>query len=547
MAINKSFNFKNWNEITSPREALHAQDLFNIIGLSRGFGIKSGCSISRTTNTITIADGVVSIDGNDVNFTEDSVIIDDTGMSSGEYRWTIIYITPAGAIGKTDGTANSIGNVIAKPTDKTNLVICAALKTHGTDLVDEDIQPMAINLTGHQSILDNYLSEGTGITYSAGLISIDGTIVLQHSDVDDIAVDGATNVPISSNWAFDHNANASAHHTKYSNSDVDAHLSGGTMIDYSSGVISHADTSSQGSVNNSNGTVIQDITLDSRGHITDIGSTNLDSRYYTESESDARFINDFDAGQTIQDFAGGEATFFTFYNTTNSDSNNVKGVNIRHDGTSRNTGDVFLSFRDGDNTQLGYVHSSVVYATFTGGHESQSLVFDKHKWRKGWIVSSTGVIDEPRDISRALPYIEVSTKRKDKRVIGVYSGWLKGHRGRECTLNIEREIKLENGKTKIVDDCHSHHSKGWDADLDLITYNSLGEGMVLVTDINGEPQNGDYIQSSDYMGIGEKQDDDILHSYTVAKLTENINWSKVEIDEEYGIKIVLVGCTYHCG
>ena len=43
--------------------------------------------------------------------------------------------------------------------------------------------------------------------------------------------------------------------------------------------INHADTSSQASVNNSNGTVIQDITLDTYGHITGIASTNLDGRY----------------------------------------------------------------------------------------------------------------------------------------------------------------------------------------------------------------------------------------------------------------------------
>ena len=39
--------------------------------------------------------------------------------------------------------------------------------------------------------------------------------------------------------------------------------------------LSHADTSSQGSVNNSGNTVIQDITLDTYGHITAIGSTTI--------------------------------------------------------------------------------------------------------------------------------------------------------------------------------------------------------------------------------------------------------------------------------
>ncbi len=52
----------------------------------------------------------------------------------------------------------------------------------------------------------------------------------------------------------------------------------------------HCDTSSQGSVNNSNGCVIQDVTLDGFGHVTALGSTNLDSRYFTETESDARFL-----------------------------------------------------------------------------------------------------------------------------------------------------------------------------------------------------------------------------------------------------------------
>lgn len=43
--------------------------------------------------------------------------------------------------------------------------------------------------------------------------------------------------------------------------------------------LQHADTSSQASVNNSNGTVIQDVTLDDYGHVTGLASVDLDSRY----------------------------------------------------------------------------------------------------------------------------------------------------------------------------------------------------------------------------------------------------------------------------
>jgi hypothetical protein len=55
--------------------------------------------------------------------------------------------------------------------------------------------------------------------------------------------------------------------------------------------LSHADTSSQASVDNSNGNVIQDVTLDTYGHITALASTNLDNRYYTEAEIDSTLTN----------------------------------------------------------------------------------------------------------------------------------------------------------------------------------------------------------------------------------------------------------------
>ena len=69
----------------------------------------------------------------------------------------------------------------------------------------------------------------------------------------------------------------------------------------SSVTISHADTSTQASVNNSNGTVIQDITLDTYGHITAIGSVNLDSRYQLIAAPAAPTItNTTLSGETVE-------------------------------------------------------------------------------------------------------------------------------------------------------------------------------------------------------------------------------------------------------
>ena len=55
-------------------------------------------------------------------------------------------------------------------------------------------------------------------------------------------------------------------------------LTGGGDLS-SNKTISHDDTSSQANVNNTNGNVIQSITLDTFGHIQSITSTNLDTRY----------------------------------------------------------------------------------------------------------------------------------------------------------------------------------------------------------------------------------------------------------------------------
>jgi hypothetical protein len=43
--------------------------------------------------------------------------------------------------------------------------------------------------------------------------------------------------------------------------------------------------------------------------------------------------------------------------------------------------------------------------------------------------------------------------------------------------------------------------------------NTLGEGGIMVINSNGNIENGDYITTSNYLGYGEIQDDDLLHNY----------------------------------
>ena len=45
-----------------------------------------------------------------------------------------------------------------------------------------------------------------------------------------------------------------------------------------------------------------------------------------------------------------------------------------------------------------------------------------------------------------------------------------------------------------------------------------------------------------------KQNDDILHNYTVAKVTQDVDFSSPDaITLPNGIKAMFVGATYHCG
>lgn len=58
-----------------------------------------------------------------------------------------------------------------------------------------------------------------------------------------------------------------------------------------------------------------------------------------------------------------------------------------------------------------------------------------------------------------------------------------------------------------------------------ITINNVNNGKVYVCDYNGTIEIGDFITTSPIIGIGMKQNDDILHNYTVAKVITNCDFN----------------------
>ena len=190
---------------------------------------------------------------------------------------------------------------------------------------------------------------------------------------------------------------------------------------------------------------------------------------------------------------------------------------------------------------------NLIQNTFTGIHRvfTEDPLFDKEQPQlfkenyEGRIVISSGKIatDTNEDdknweikydkdgitIEDALPMIELSRKKKDKRVFGVIGA---------AKRNVNRPER--------------------------IIINSVGEGAICICNSNGNFENGDFIQSSDYLGYGERQDDDLFHNYTVGKITIDCDFTLnsplyqcLEIDELDAngnkLRVAFVSCIYHCG
>ena len=191
---------------------------------------------------------------------------------------------------------------------------------------------------------------------------------------------------------------------------------------------------------------------------------------------------------------------------------------------------------------------------FTGQHGNKPINLDlKTNIQNyiGLIVSSTGAyysvnpitqeITTGKDaiqISEALPEIKLTDTDQDKAVWGVVTNVKNDNYNTDGTIEIDNNTQFGDRLGENV-----------------IRVNGLGEGAIWVTNINGNIENGDYICSSTIPGYGRKQNDDLLHNYTVAKSTMDcdfdLNNDNLYVCEEFEFegqtyKKAFIGCTYHC-
>jgi hypothetical protein len=132
-------------------------------------------------------------------------------------------------------------------------------------------------------------------------------------------------------------------------------------------------------------------------------------------------------------------------------------------------------------------------------------------------------------IDESLPIVSLSNVVQDKACFGVVS----------ATEEANTTFRVETTNGGVI----STIPKTLGDNRAIV--NSVGEGAIWVVDTNGPLESGDYITTSNVVGYGQKQDDDILHNYTVAKITMDCDFtgSNVAVQtikrEETGLQTIM--------
>ena len=174
-----------------------------------------------------------------------------------------------------------------------------------------------------------------------------------------------------------------------------------------------------------------------------------------------------------------------------------------------------LGFLGEDGTEHGYLVDSgtVNIIDFTGQHRAvvDKINVSDYQNFEGLIVSANKnkYINVDKDIttgsnaiqiSQSLPVVSLSNVVHDKACYGVISG----------SEDVDSRTYQQGTFVSVFE-----KQKG-----DTRAFiNSVGEGAMWVTDINGPLESGDYITTSNVAGYGQKQDGAGLMNYTVAKIT----------------------------
>lgn len=305
--------------------------------LTQGTGVTiTNNSGEGATPTIAIGQSVATTDDvtfNSVTVSEDVVV---SGNLLVEGTTTTINTNEVN-IGDNILLLNS--DETGTPSQNAGFEIERGISTNVSFLWDETSDRWTL---GSQSLVaSSFIGSLTGNASTASKLLFGRNITLGGDLSGSVTFDGSTNVTLNATI----NSESVVLGTDTSGNYVET-VTGGSGIDVSGGgvgataTVSHADTSSQLSVNNSNGTVIQDVTLDGFGHVTGLASTNLDSRFMRLSTNQTvNGLKTFANTTILQSTTAGHPAAKILHNI---EETNIPALIVASDGEST---DVIAEFR----------------------------------------------------------------------------------------------------------------------------------------------------------------------------------------------------------
>lgn len=336
-------------------------------------------------------------DGNTANFTGSTVTNGDAygrsvnGSWSSLYRWGGIYFT----WDSDDYGTNTHHSIRSTYGD-----------SYGDNLTMNSFNHIRFNIDSNNNNTGSVFEVGANTTGT-------GNVIFQVNDSGNVSWTGSLTggtVP----WARVTGAPAFVTSSGVTSVATGGGLTGGTIT--STGTISHADTSSQASVDNSGATVIQDVTLDTYGHVTGLGSVTLTAATVgaaTSSHSHYNLLSDGSWASSPATIASGDRLVIVDASATPGKINHATltfGTSanqfLANNGTWINAGDLFTglsSIRLGGGSVSGSTSSIAIgvgadarssYSTAVGG-EAEAGVDSAHTYSSafGYDATALGAFD----------------------------------------------------------------------------------------------------------------------------------------------------------
>jgi len=408
--------------VTVPAEKYLVRDASGNVSLT------GNLTISGTVDGRDVASDGSKLDNIEANAKNDQTITAGGGLTGGGTGDVTISHSDTSSVSSTDNSGNTFvqdltfdtyGHVTAVGTGSVS-VGDGTLTVQGTGALggsgtftanqsgdttisishDDTSSQASVNGSGRTYIQDVTLDAYGHVT---GLATATETVVNTDTNTTDwrvqnsggtqqFAVSAAEGVRFSGSGATSVSFDASTQKITISstdtNTDTNTTYSAGSGLSLSGTTFSHSDTSSQGSANNSGATVIQDVTLDTYGHVTGLGSHTLTlanlgytgatdannySFPYTVSASASN-------GTVVQRHSSGYI-FANYFNTTPNDISTGSITKIcaesGNDGYIRHASAAavrsFLNVANGATANVGDITQVSAGGGLTGGGSSGSV------------------------------------------------------------------------------------------------------------------------------------------------------------------------------